>query len=103
MRSKVATVGSLMIIAGTPAAAGCYTSDPGCSGTATFQNAQSFTNCVSVRWARSAFNFCVPGNGSVDKQVPALSRSCWSGGNFAPPTDCNLQWIYVPNPSPSPK
>lgn len=98
--SYLAIFGMLIATAAGPATAGCYTSDPACSGVATFQNTLPVTNCVSVRSARSAFNFCVPGNGSVDKAVPALSRSCWSGGNFARPADCNIQWIYVPNPAP---
>ena len=101
MKSLNMAIASLLVVtAATPATAGCYTSDPACSGIATFQNMLPVTNCVSVRSARSAFNFCVAGNGSVDKPVPALSRSCWSGGNLAPPTNCDLQWIYVPNPTP---
>jgi hypothetical protein len=99
---KPAIAAALVLARFMQPGAGCTTSSPTCSGTATFHNFTPSTNCASVRWPKGVFNFCLPGNGSVDKSVPPLSQVCWSFNAVVPPAQCSLDWIYVYNPMPIP-
>ena len=98
MLLKSAMIGALVAAPFSQQTTGCMTSDPKCFGTATFHNFQPTANCASVRWPSGVFNFCLPGNGSVDKFVPSQSQVCWSGNGVVPPRACDLQWIYVADP-----
>jgi hypothetical protein len=83
--------------AATPALAGCYTSDAGCSGETLFYNYHyDGIGCSRVYWVDGGrTDFCLKPRESRSYAVKTGDAYCYRWDGLAMTDDCTRNWLYA--------